>query len=211
MGETVETTVLNDNERDELAEPYAQLADELRFRVREDRPEDVRAWLRSEIHAIREAEYRRGVPFDIEEQWIALAMVQAAAQPDDARWLQLTDWRHGTYDDADDLDHVAIQRAVDGFRVRLTHAEQREVARRLAAKGLPNAVIADTLGISRHAVVKYVVDNRTPEQIELHEREVQRLLNDGLTLREVAERLGISRRSVTRHKDRLADTRSEAA
>ena len=66
---------------DDLAERLAVVANELITRVRDDEPAAVHRWLVSQIAGLNE--------------WIGLAMILAAAVPDDRRWTDLVAWIAG--------------------------------------------------------------------------------------------------------------------
>jgi len=59
------------------ADRLAEIAVELAVRIRDDEPTAVHRWLRSEMDG---------------EDWLALAVVLAAAVPVDEPWSQLTAW-----------------------------------------------------------------------------------------------------------------------
>jgi DNA-binding CsgD family transcriptional regulator len=58
--------------------------------------------------------------------------------------------------DDDDLDEIAIERAITGdIRVRLTHAEQIEVVRRMSERGRSIRTIAELLSTSKRTVSRH--------------------------------------------------------
>lgn len=69
---------------DDLAERLAVVANELVVRVRDDEPAAVHRWLVTKVGGLNE--------------WIGLAMILAAAVPDDRSWNQLVGWIAGTED-----------------------------------------------------------------------------------------------------------------
>ncbi len=62
---------------DDRADRLAEIAVELVTRVRDEAPTDVHRWLRHEMDG---------------EDWMGLAVVLAAAVPDDRSWHTLTRW-----------------------------------------------------------------------------------------------------------------------
>ena len=62
---------------DERADVLAAVAVELVGRVRDDEPAAVHRWLRERVAG---------------DEWLGLAVVLAAAVPDDRPWMQLTAW-----------------------------------------------------------------------------------------------------------------------
>lgn len=72
---------------DDLAERLAVVANELVVRVRDDDPAAVHRWLVTQVGGLNE--------------WIGLAMILAAAVPDDRSWSQLVGWIAGTEDPAE--------------------------------------------------------------------------------------------------------------
>lgn len=60
--------------------------------------------------------------------------------------------------DLDDLDEIAIERAISGIPARLTAAERREVVRILAARGLPDSAIADRCCVNSQTIYRDRVD-----------------------------------------------------
>jgi DNA-binding CsgD family transcriptional regulator len=134
-------------EVDRLASVAAQLAG----RVREERPEDVAAWLVDELPD----------PVDL---W-RLLFVQAAAVPVDVPWLTLTSWAHGLDERAPvaadvpavaELDEVELELAAAGEPVRLRPRERRVVVGRLIEQGHTAREVAVRLGISRRAVQSHL-------------------------------------------------------
>lgn len=69
---------------DELAERLAATAAELITRVRDEDPAAVHRWLMTRVGGLNE--------------WIGLAMILAAAVPDDRSWSQLLGWVVGEED-----------------------------------------------------------------------------------------------------------------
>lgn len=55
---------------------------------------------------------------------------------------------------ADTIDEVAVQRAMDGTRTRLTLPERRLAIARLADQGLSDTQIADRLGVSLRTITR---------------------------------------------------------
>lgn len=54
----------------------------------------------------------------------------------------------------DTIDEVAVQRAMNGGRVRLTLPERRLATARLAGQGLSDEQIAERLGVTRRTVLR---------------------------------------------------------
>lgn len=131
---------------DRLAEVAAQLAG----RVREDRPEDVAAWLCAQLPD----------PVDL---W-RLIFVQAAATPVDVPWLALTSWAHGLDEaavvaasvPAELGDEIELELAAAGEPVRLRPRDRRVIVGRLIEQGLTARQVAGRLGISRRAVQSHL-------------------------------------------------------
>lgn len=100
----------------------------------------------------------------------------ARAHATEHRWLPPLAWddidedpaQPGTSGDDDDLDEIAIARAITGdTRVRLNHAEQIEVVRRMSEQGRSIRTIAELLAtskrtVSRHRRQGFVPPDRTP-------------------------------------------------
>lgn len=135
--------------QDERADRLAAVAVQLPAMVRDYDPHDVRAWL------------VRRLPVAVDRD--DLIHLLAAAIPVDRPWLELTAWaRDGlpaapdpSTDDRpgpilvrrDRVDEVRIQRAVDGYTVRLNRLEKREALRRLVeGEGLSLRQAAVRLG-----------------------------------------------------------------
>ena len=92
----------------------------------------------------------------------------ARAQATNHRWLPPLAWddidedpdpdpnQPGTSGDGDDLDEIAIERAITGDTgVRLTHAEQIEVVRRMSERGRSIRTIAELLSTSKRTVSRH--------------------------------------------------------
>lgn len=133
---------------DRLAEVAAQLAG----RVRDERPEDVAAWLLAQLPD----------PLDL---W-RLLFVQAAATPVDVPWLTLTSWAHGLDERAtvaasvpaelDDLDDaIELDRAAAGTPVWLKPRDRRVIVERLTGQGLTARQIAGQLGVTVRTVQRH--------------------------------------------------------
>ena len=69
---------------DERADRIKAIARELITRVRDDEPPAVWRWLRLSMADLASA--------DPDDDWVALAVVQACATPDDRTWRELVAW-----------------------------------------------------------------------------------------------------------------------
>lgn len=69
--------------------------------------------------------------------------------------------------DPDLVDEIAIERACDGHHVDLTRLERIEVIRRLHARGMSDAVIAERVGIAERTV------ERTRRRHGIRDRQAQ--------------------------------------
>lgn len=125
----------------------AAVACQLAARVRDERPEDVAAWLVEQLP-------------DPADRW-RLHFVQAAATPVDVPWLTLTSWAHGLGERAavaadvpavPVLDEVELELAAAGEPVRLKPRARRVVVDRLTGRGLTDRQIAGRLGVTRRTV-----------------------------------------------------------
>lgn len=143
-------------EVDRLASVAAQLAG----RVREERPEDVAAWLLGQLPD----------PVDL---W-RLLFVQAAATPVDVPWLTLTAWAHGLDERAvvaadvpaePDLDEVELELAAAGEPVLLRARDRRVVVGRLAEQGLTARQIGGRLGVTARTVQRHLDKLRRAQRV----------------------------------------------
>jgi transposase-like protein/lambda repressor-like predicted transcriptional regulator len=57
--------------------------------------------------------------------------------------------------DAQEVDEVAVQRAMTGDRVHTTRAERIEATRRLAELGVPDSEIAERIGVAERSVTRW--------------------------------------------------------
>ena len=94
------------------------------------------------------------------------ASAAARAHATQRRWLPPLAWddidenpdpnQPDTLGDDSDLDEIAIERAITGdTRVRLTHAEQIEVVRRMSERGRSIRTIAEMLSTSKRTVSRH--------------------------------------------------------
>lgn len=58
----------------------------------------------------------------------------------------------------DDIDEIAVERALAGDRVRLTHAEAHAVGRRAVARGMSDAEIAAVVGVVPETILRWRKD-----------------------------------------------------
>lgn len=58
-------------------------------------------------------------------------------------------------DDEDDIDEIAVERALAGDRVRLTHAEAHAAARRGVARGMSDPEIAAVVGVVSETILRW--------------------------------------------------------
>jgi hypothetical protein len=86
---------------DERADRLAATAAQLVARIRDDEPTAVHRWLGYEMAG---------------EDWAALAVVLAAAVPDDRPWLALTAWRWKPLEDTTEAINKRRKVLVDGCR-----------------------------------------------------------------------------------------------
>jgi DNA-binding CsgD family transcriptional regulator len=120
-------------------------------RIRDDGPEDVAAWLLTQLP-------------DPADRW-RLLFVLAAAVPVDVPWLTLTSWAHDLDPAAKPvraapaevapLDAAAMERACAGEPVQLQPRARRVVVDRLTAQGLTAPQIADRLRVSVRTVERH--------------------------------------------------------
>ena len=123
-----------------------QIADELRFRVRDAYPEENAAFVKAALPD--------------PEDWLRLAFVLAIATPANREWSSLTAWARDPKPDPLHVDEIAVERACRGERIPLNRAELTAAIERLNRRGLGSRAIAERLGVSARTVVRRRVERR---------------------------------------------------
>lgn len=108
----------------------AEIADQLRHRVRDQYPEEYGAWLAQQCPD--------------PQDWWRLVFVLAHAVPAGPGWLKLTAWTRPKAK-PDHIDEIAVERACRGDKVTLTAAERRRAVEVLIRRGLSYQAAADRL------------------------------------------------------------------
>ena len=121
------------------ADRLAEIAVELAVRIRDDEPDDIRAWL----HQHTTAQDRDD-----------LIYVQAAANPATRLgWQRAVRWASPPTDPTH-IDEIAVERACRGERVALTRAERAVAWAKLERRGMSAKAIGQTLGLTSRSIVR---------------------------------------------------------
>ena len=117
----------------------AEIAAQLRDRVREEDAEANAKWLTEQLPD----------PAD----WFRLNFVLAAAVPTSS-WLKLTEWTRPRHDPRL-VDEIAVERACHGEKVPLTRVEMVAAVHRLSKRGVGLTEIAERLNLPPRTVSRY--------------------------------------------------------